>query len=82
MLTDLQETKKRLRQQFLDEEGIHSLGIDKKNNAIRVYTSSPQLTLKKKIEAVAAPYKVIIVPDDEPSTVITNGASLKPTIQQ
>lgn len=48
MLTDLQETKKRLRQQFLDEEGIHSLGIDKKNNAIRVYTSSPQLTLKKK----------------------------------
>ncbi len=65
MSDNLKETKKRLQKDFLGKEGIHGLGINRSQNAIKIYTSKPKLNCLDKIKKASSPYEVIVVEDDE-----------------
>jgi len=65
MSDNLKETKKRVQKEFLGQEGIHGLGINRSQNAIKVYTKKSQLNCLDKIKEASSPYQVIVVKDDE-----------------
>ena len=71
MTKSLDEVKKQLSSKFLGKAGIHSVGISRVENAVRVYVESEaEETLKdvlSEIEKEAAPYKVVPIQSDRSS---------------
>ena len=71
MTKSLDEAKGQLATKFLGQAGIHSIGISRTENAIRVYVDSEaEDTLKDvwpEIEKEAAPYKVVAINSDRAS---------------
>lgn len=67
----LDETKTYLAGKYLGQAGIHSIGISRKENGIRVYleqsAADEQSRVLKEIEAEATPYKIIIVQSNKPT---------------
>jgi hypothetical protein len=67
----LDEAKGQIASKFLGKAGIHSIGISRAENAIRVYLdATDKETLKAvwpEIEQEAAPYKVIAIQSDRSS---------------
>jgi len=70
MSESLDELKRRLRSKYIGKAGIHGLGIDRSQDALRIYhkpSSDPrQEKLLKEIEKEARPYKVIRVKEEPP----------------
>lgn len=66
----LENLKKRLRRKYLGEAGIHGLGIDYSQNALRVYyeplPDPEQEKLLKEIEKEAYPYRIIAISGEPP----------------
>jgi hypothetical protein len=68
----LDELKGRLSSKYLGKAGIHGIGISRTHNAIRVYLQSgegdEQENILKEIEKEAAPFKVLPVKSERPTT--------------
>jgi hypothetical protein len=62
--------KERLKAKYLGKEGVHGLGISELQQAIRVYASPKegpeQKRLLEQLRHEAAPFSVIIVPEEKP----------------
>jgi len=69
MPESLEDTKKRLRSQYLGKGGIHGMGLRKSQNAVCVYVERKPADgiLAEEIEREAAPYKVIFVEESPPT---------------
>ena len=70
MQETLDELKKRLRSKYIGKAGIHGLGIDRSQNALRIYhapESTPEQNLiLDEIKKEAHPYKVLTVEEERP----------------
>jgi len=73
----LDEIKARVAKRFLGKSGIHSIGISRADNTLRVYLEAePDSELEellKQIRAEAAPYEVVDIASERAS--ITRPAS-------
>jgi hypothetical protein len=67
----LEETKEHLSGKYLGKAGIHSLGISRAENAVRVYMQDDDNEelegVLKDIEREAAPYKIVTIKSDRSS---------------
>jgi hypothetical protein len=64
----LSACKKKVRDKILGKFGVHAVGAKTAEDAVYIYTSDPlQLSSEQRqeLEAIAAPYKLQIVADDE-----------------
>ncbi len=71
MVDSLFDIKRNLSAKFLGKAGIHSFGISRSENAVRIYVDSEHEDELKdvlsEIEKEAAPYKVLVLKSDRPS---------------
>lgn len=71
MSKSLDEVKKHISSKYLGKAGIHSVGVSRAENALRLYVDADAedaLThVLTEIEKEAAPFKVIPVKSDRPS---------------
>jgi len=67
----LDEIKKRVAAKFLGKSGIHSIGISRAENSVRVYlepeSDNEVEEVLEQIRAEAAPYKVVHIASERPS---------------
>jgi hypothetical protein len=70
MPESLEAVKDRLRQSFLGKAGIHGIGLNRAEQAIRVYISSDaesdQADMLEQVRQAAGPFRVIVVKEERP----------------
>jgi hypothetical protein len=70
-MKSLDETKEYLATKYSGRVGIHSVGISRSENAIRVYfapgSEHEQEQILATIEAEASPYRIIAIRSESPS---------------
>jgi len=66
----LDETREYLIGKYLGKAGIHSIGMSRRENGIRIYlkpsADAEQSQVLQEIETEAAPYKIIVVESNTP----------------
>ncbi len=66
----LDEVKQHLSEKYLGRAGIHSLGISRANNAVRLYAHPDEddalEAVLKEIETEAAPYNIEVIKSQRP----------------
>lgn len=65
----LEEVKNRLRQSFLGKGGIHGVGVNRAERAIRIYMSpqaAGQPDVLDQVREAAKPFPVFVVTEDRP----------------
>ncbi len=71
MSATLDQTKRRIRSEYLGVGCIHGVGLRRAENAVCVYTHRGSYlmdtSLKQEIEAKAKPFSVIIIEEDAPT---------------
>lgn len=69
MTKDLRQAKTQLRRKYLGKEGIHAFGIRRKDNAVCVYTTQPELSFIEQLKGEAAPFNVLVIGNDERAVI-------------
>lgn len=71
MQAPLEAVKERIKTRYLGRGGIHAVGMRRGQNVICVYVSpagnSEREHLLKEIEAVVAPFRLLVVTEEPPS---------------
>jgi len=69
----LDDVKKTLRQTYLPKAGVHGIGLNRSQNAIRLYVDTgypgdPQAQpVLQQIKKAASPYNLIVVEEEKPT---------------
>jgi hypothetical protein len=70
MSESIDAAKKRLRESFLGQAGIHGVGLSRKEKAIRVYVgptkAEGRTAVLEQLRKSAEPFRVIVVEEDQP----------------
>ena len=71
MSKSLDEVKKHVSKKYLGKAGIHSIGVSRAENALRLYVDSESegalINVLTEIEKEAAPFKVVPIRSDRSS---------------